>query len=202
MPSRTILEACTARALTFLEALGTRPELRATMAVAGYSDDDHAQGWSLLHTAAGFGSRAKKPANKSKAAEARRLLLEWDRRARPLVKAALRTSHPIAYKWLFESQFEFDLGFAIAFVERWKNLDASARATLERRGFGGEARKSVAAWLTALQTLDTRFEPPADRTPALYDLYKWLSEWSDVAHAVVERRDELIQLGIAKRRRS
>jgi hypothetical protein len=40
----------------------------------------------------------------------------------------------------------------------------------------------------------------AERLEALKDLRAWYDDWSEVAHAVVKRRDQLIRLGLAQRK--
>ena len=39
-----------------------------------------------------------------------------------------------------------------------------------------------------------------DAQARLIDLHGWLQEWSETARAVIKRRDQLIRLGIGKRR--
>jgi len=199
-PTRTILEGTPVRALVFLEALGVRPPLRTTMAQAGYADADHVEGWRLLHEATGYGTKASRAAASG---DPLAPVAEWGRLALPRIRVALRASRsaPAALLARSDRGEAASVSFAVTLLQQFDALDAETRKALERRGFDRAARRKLAAAFAAASKASPSAQQLApDRSGALLALYRWLREWTDVAHAHVTRRDDLIRLGIAKRR--
>jgi hypothetical protein len=76
---------------------------------------------------------------------------------------------------------------------------------LVRRGITPEERQRPAALVEAVQgggvTIEARIDDSrAAQEQGLMKLYAWYSDWAETARAVVRRRDQLIRLGLAKRR--
>jgi hypothetical protein len=90
-----------------------------------------------------------------------------------------------------------------------RKVDHAALAKLAERGITPEERarlrKLLKIALGAPDTAVTAAEPPAmndaEQTAAKRALWGWLNEWSEVAKVLIKRRDFLIQLGFAKRKK-
>ncbi len=88
-----------------------------------------------------------------------------------------------------------------------RKADQAALATLESRGLTKEARKQARDLVTLVETTPAPApveEQPAPETDqrmlALTELHAWVQDWSDCARAVITRRDQLLRLGIGKRK--
>lgn len=87
----------------------------------------------------------------------------------------------------------------------------AALALLARRGIGPEKRKELRELIArakqgeAAAPVDpvreqTQAEKARSHADALLELRHWYKEWSEIARAVISRRDYLIQLGLARRK--
>lgn len=91
--------------------------------------------------------------------------------------------------------------------EATRAADHAALATLERRGIDPEERARLRGLVERAQRMTSL--PPEDPEEGAEDrnverrlrqLRVWFEEWSSIARAVVDRRDDLIRLGLARRR--
>lgn len=92
-----------------------------------------------------------------------------------------------------------------------KQADAAAVALLAGRRISGEERARLRKLIataekgvkpdTSLDQLAATGEKQAEaRLQALVDLRAWFDEWAETARVVIKRRDQLIRLGLARRR--
>lgn len=79
---------------------------------------------------------------------------------------------------------------------------------MTKRGIGEAERARLRALVTTATTAartDVEASDAADEpapNDALLKLHAWYGEWSEVARAVIKRRDHLIRLGLAKRKKT
>ncbi len=225
-PSETILEETPARALKFLGALSTNVAIRLQMATEGhYADEVHEDGYTRLLTAMGYYRPSPLPLPDNKAVLAAVVELDaWDEPNFRMIRAALEYRHPEQCELLFHELQADKRAAAVVGVARLldrldvlesgsdredsREADHAALATLATRGYGPEERvrlRDLVRTAKALKPAPVKPVPPGkdvERRQALLDLWIWYHEWSEVARAVIKRRDYLIQLGLAKRKRS
>jgi len=85
-----------------------------------------------------------------------------------------------------------------------KRGDTGALAVLARRGVTPEERRRLASLVTrAERYLTPVAEPTGDGGYAagLRSLRAWYEEWSELARSEVSRKDYLLRLGLARRKR-
>lgn len=215
-PGAWALRELPARVATFLHAAGTHPPLRAALKTGGYSASDHAEGLRLLGAACSY---LDEPFDFEADAEARRAAAEleaWTARHVARLRTALERLHPEA-AGLFPRHAPEGPATILAVSTLLEGLaELAARedaapvlATLAARGFDRALRERLAQLVERAK----RAEAPAgaeaaalaaeSATPApeMIRLYRWYEDWMATARAVVGRRDWLIRLGIADRRR-
>lgn len=214
------LDATPGRAMKFLYAVGTVPEIRAALALRGYTQREHDQGWSLLHAACGYSPQADFGIQTDpKVLAAVNELDAWDEDGFRIVGAALTHHHPAQAATVLAG---IGPSTGVASVLGVKTLldrldalgrskdksDEAAMKTLAQRGITESERKRLRA-LVDIAEKGTSEAPPdrsaavradAERQKALIGLRAWFVDWSDMAHSVIKRRDRLIRLGLAKRR--
>lgn len=90
-----------------------------------------------------------------------------------------------------------------------QKADAEAVAILSQTGVTTSRRKELAQAVAELESSasdgtphDTSAQVEIERLDALRRIHAWVAMWGDVARTVVTRRDQLIMLGLAKRRSS
>ena len=82
-------------------------------------------------------------------------------------------------------------------------LDHAALETLSQRGITKGERKSMrelVKWNESNQAQPLATHAQSPREAALIAVYDWVQDWTDCARTVITRRDQLIRLGIGKRR--
>jgi hypothetical protein len=218
-PSRQVLEATPAKALTFLRALGTLVDVRALLASAGYTDADQLEGWTGLHAASGFNPTKPAGVNVDKTARDAIVQLDaWDEGGFRRSRAALGRLHPEQCEFVFENLEpaqgpEAILGVA-EFLKRLdlleagrsdktREADAAAINTLAVRGIDKKERTRLADLVKAAQAgcgNVTAGDAAKANEEELLALHAWYSDWADTARAVVRKRSHLISLGLAHRR--
>lgn len=216
--SRQTLEETPARMLTFLRGIGTTAPIRATLAERGYSAQDHQQGWDLLHKVAGY-TDTKSTLVMDETQQAITQIDAWDEPTFRIAKAALERLHPDQAAFVFANLQPATGPAAVLtvrlFLERLDALensperiatrtqDLEALATLEKRGITKEERQRMHGLLDIAQGLASA--TPANVTDARLDdlraLRAWFDDWTETARAVITRRDHLIRLGLAKRKK-
>jgi hypothetical protein len=217
------LDATPERVVQFLRAVGTVPAVRASLAARGYTPKEHDRGWQLLHAASGydgassadFGTEVDPVVQGAIAA-----LDAWDEDGFRIVRAALTHRHPEQAKAVLAGLGASAGGGAVvAAAQLLDRLDALAKSkaagdaaavkTLAARGVTADERKRLRGLVqiaqkgtsVAVAAPDPKARAKeAERQKALVDLRAWYEEWSEMARAIIKRRDRLIRLGLAKRK--
>jgi hypothetical protein len=216
-----ILEETPAKVIPFLRAVATNKEIRAAMHQCGYTEEEQARGWQLLLAATGYVPTGYGTTDDDNARAAIAELDAWDESGFRRVHAALGRLHPDQDAFVFAGLDPAQGASAVVSVATLldrldalesspdraatRDADRAAIATLARRGIDAAVRAHLHAVVKTAQTAklpvpaDT---PPvvADRQNALCDLRAWHKDWAETAHAVIRRRDQLILMGLAKRR--
>ena len=218
--SRQTLDNTPVRALAFLRAVGTDPKIHTALAGAGFTDKDVERGWALVRAVFGAG-KPTTPAVLNPVATAMEQLEAWNGPGFLRARAALRHLHPEQESFVFEGLAvghgaEAVLSVA-TFLDRCAQLesgkdrkgthkaDLAALQTLEKRGVTKSERKRLGEMVSIVETQaaplpEAEPAPVATRDAEIMQLRAWLLDWSDTARAVIKRRDQLIRLGIGKRR--
>lgn len=223
-PSRQVLEELPPRSLKFLSALSKSTILYAALATRGYGESDHQEGWELLLQVTGFRRPPAAPAESTAARDAAVEIDAWDEPNFRLIRAALDRRHPEQSLFVFEGlSASTGAGSVVGVATLLDRLDAlqnspermatrdadhAALATLTKRGISQAERTRLRALVAIATTAakteeeasDAANEPPSNE--ALLRLHAWYGEWSEVARAVIKRRDHLIRLGLAKRKKT
>jgi len=217
------LDRAVGRAVKFLLGVGTVGEVRRALDARGYDDAEHARAWGLVDKVSGRTSLAPPaltPAA-SRTVGARRSLEAWLAQNLAIAAATLQFNFPAQHTFVFAEGLEADVGAdgvvaAQRFLARVDALggpkraaardgDTRALAQLERRGVGAAARAELRELIAAVQKGDPKIAPAApvvalDRADKAA-LYAWYTEWAGIARSLVKRRDHLIRLGLAARRK-
>jgi hypothetical protein len=223
VPSPKVLAGTIGRATTFLCGIARDPMLRMVLGSAGYTPEDHKEGWHLLAKAGGDDLTVLvKAAEQPPAVAAVAQLSEWEDGGFTRARAALEHKHPVQARFVFANLVAMRgpqcITPMMTFLDRLDALegaperkdtrkgDSAALATLARRGLDERVRKHlrelVASACTLAHPADATHTPAGEmeRDDALLALYRWLADWSATARTVLERRSDLILLGLAKRR--
>ncbi len=222
LPSRRALEDTVPRAVQFLRAVGTHRVIHASLASSGFTEKEHALGWKLVHECCGYVNTQVTLVVDEQVHAA---ITEIDRTDEPLcarVGAALRRLHPEQYEFVFAGNLGPTTGAGAVVVvntllDRLDALDNSperkatrkqdhaALNTLTERGITPDERTRLRQLTKAAQ------QPAGDMFPSdpydddhlkhLTQLYRWHQDWSETARALIKRRDYLILLGLAKRKK-
>jgi hypothetical protein len=226
-PSESVLEQTPGRTLTFLRGLTKSRVLYAQLAAAGYTADDHQEGWQLLFKASGDVPTEPPPRIVSTPAfDALTELDAWDESGFARIRAALDRLHPHQAKFVFAGPLTASTGASAVvgirtLLDRLDALesgkgrdksdqkgDAAAIATLEKRGITKAERKRLRALVDAARDVgevepETLLAvPDPSHTKDLVKLYAWYKDWSTTSHSVIKKRASLIMLGLAKRKSS
>lgn len=213
------------RAFAFLNTLGTQISVRATLNDHGYTEEDHTEGWRLLHQASGSSS-VTAATNVAPAAAAIRELDGSDEVIFHKAHAALTRKFPEQADFVFAdlapSAGPTAVLGVVKFLDRLdvlekgdarpetKDVDKAAIDTLTARGVGPDERARLRKLTELAQsspiipslTSAKTAEAEAAHMNDLKELYAWYAQWTEVARAVVTRRADLILLGMARRKRT
>ncbi|MBK9260956.1 MAG: hypothetical protein IPM54_14230 [Polyangiaceae bacterium] len=218
--SRQTLEETPARVLTFLRGVGTTAVIRTVLAARGYTQEDHAEGWERLHRVAGYGE-GKTISMDNDAQKAIAAIDAWDEPTFRVCRAALERLHPDQAAFVFKD-LEAATGASSVisvstFLERLDALensperkssrkaDHAALATLSKRGITKEEREKMRKLVETAKGFGPEVtpDPTAEARHAdLAALRAWYDDWSETARTVIKRRDHLIRLGLAKRKKA
>ena len=217
--SQRTLEETPQRVLRFLRAAANRPFIRGKLNEYGFTNEDQAEGWRLLHAASGFGAEAAPALDDGGVRAAIDALDEWDEDGFRLARAALVRRHPEQAERVFHDlEATRGAGAVIGvqrFLERLDELEAgteadrAALATLATRGIDATERERLAGLLAVAQSAPEVTLPDEEELEAARDaqrekleaLRAWFMEWSETARSVIKRKDHLISLGLARRNR-
>jgi hypothetical protein len=221
MPSSVTLNKVPLRAIMFLNGVSTEPEIRARLEKVGYTRVVHEHGLALLAKLTGYSPVVDPPPpNAAKNAVAE--IEEWQGPGFVRARAALHANFPAQEQFVFADGLIACKGaeavLAIAtFLDRCQTLkngrkrkrmrkaDQAALELLAERGIDdatlAQLRKLVVLANTPVEgPTAPEGAPSDDRTAALFELYRWVTDWSDTTRVVITRRDHQIKLGIARRR--
>lgn len=223
--STEILEDTPTRVTRLLTGLARSSVIRTHLQRGGMRDVDVTEGRELL-----FRCLAPPPSTEARdTADARRrrdaiaALDAWDEPNFARYRAVLRRHAPATGEYVFQSLSAASGAAAVqsvaTFLRRIDTVEAGeaegisrtdgrkAAALLAARGLTADERTRLQGLVdAALGPADPLVEPdataPEARREALIALRDWFEEWSAVARAEVRRRDHLILLGLASRRRA
>lgn len=133
-PSQLTLDRTPARMLTFILAVGRFASIRGKLQTRGYTDAEHAHGWSLLHAIDPSIGRPALASTQSDAAvrEAFAQIDAWDNENLPIADAALSHRAPEAHAFLFANDLAPAEGaesvrVVTTFLDRVDALEAHAK---------------------------------------------------------------------------
>lgn len=230
VPSDTVLDEIPARALKFFGAVSSNLYIRSVLAKRGYDDAIHERGWSLVLQSAGFRRGAQLVMGRPEAMAAVVELDAWDEPNFRAARGALVTL-PAQRDFLFEDLTAQTGIAAVASVTTFLNrldelekgadrkgtrkADQAAVEKLAARGIGPDVRKHLRGLLAqATNSPDSASLEPdeakeaklgkqkEEQRAAKIELWALFTEWSEIARADITRRDYLIMLGIAKRKKT
>lgn len=216
--SKKTLEQTPDRVAAFLRGVGVHPDIRSILFDHGYDEQIHLTGWTLLARSqmGSFDGLAQKDG----VAAAFQAVEAWNQIGYHRIHAALAGNHPDAAAYVFADLAPAKGIQAILNAEqvldRLEALrtgsDAARSATaaddraaidlLAARGIGAPELAALAANVEAAK--GAKAVPPMApavlaHDQALASLRSWFDEWSEVARAVLPRRDQLIRVGLAHR---
>ncbi len=164
--TRQTLEETPARVLSLLSAIGTSKPIRTALATRGYTADEHAVGWALLHKATGYLALVPVPAEARAASDALAAVDAWDEPNFRLARATLERRYPEQAQFVFADLSAQTGPSALLSVGTFLDrLDA-----LERKLPGRELKEKVAdkaqekADKAAIATLELRGITAAERS--------------------------------------
>ncbi len=205
------------RAVQFLRTVGTDSNIAQALANIGFTAADRKHGWDLLCKASTSVDLVRRPPPK---VDANEKLEDWRKAHMVIARAALAHLHPEQSAFVFGTPMRADTP-TVVWVEQFLNhLDAlerspkrvstrqadhAALATLDRRGITTQARKTARQLIAAVMHLEV-MHPPNDNAKnearaALLQLHAWLTDWSECARTIIQRRDQLLRLGIGRRQK-
>ncbi len=214
------LEQTPMRLMLLLRGVGTIQAVREVLRPLGYTAEEHARGWTLLHRCSGFAS--VEAADEAVAGGAIAEIDAWDEPTFTIAEAALRHRHPAQCAFVFRDLKPARGVAAVVGVHTFlgrldalesspertatREADHAALATLAARGVTPAERKRMAALVRDAEVLDDDGAPDAreltaaEQQTALREARAFYEEWSTIARTVVSRRDLLIRLGLAQRK--
>lgn len=224
-PSNRVLEDTFLRAVSVLRAAGTNKAIYRILSAHGFTPDEQKRGWDLVLTASNFG---KPPAESTIDKRVRNAIVELDssdERFFALLKAAWRRDFPDQLAFVLQGELGPSTGAsavvgiatALARIEQLRSSpdrkkthkqDLAALDKLATKGITHEELARLGGLVEiakstpeATETASDEAASNAERANALRELYDWYTEWADTARAVITRRDHLISLGLAKRKK-
>jgi hypothetical protein len=225
LPSDTVLQRITPRALDLVGAASRNRGIRAALQTRGYTQAVHEKGWELALKAAGYRRPTPAVLERPEAADALAKIDAWDEPTFRIAKAAL-AEFPDQQAFVFQD-LSAQTGVASVasvstFLDRLDTLesgegraatvaaDQAALAKLALRGIDAKERAKTRGYLAVvsgpsseaaeLPSAEDDEAAAAELREARLAVWRWYSEWSEIAKAVIKRRDWLIQLGLAQRK--
>jgi hypothetical protein len=217
------LERAPERVSKMLRGIANNPVALAKLVERGYSAESHKEGWELLAPCHALPSAATPILVDKSTSDAIAALDEWDNQHFAIIASALARKHAAQRKALFDKLAPAEGAASVLAVETLLNRlaqlakgtltkdatkDKAANEYLVRRGYTGEVRKQLSAQVEAARALpafsakggkEQAAEDEA-RREALAELHGWWREWATVAKKAIQRRDLLINLGLARRK--
>ena len=223
------LEETLNRALTFLGAVARDVSIFAALRGRGYSQKEHNEGVKLVMRATGYtDGEISSAAFNETTQDAVKTVDNWDEDGMRLVGATLRHRFPEQHNFVMNGlkastgmQAVAGVGTLLKRLDALENdegrkatrkADKAALAKLAERGLHAEERARLQKLVnTALsvsadadnheKVLEDDAAREAEYIEALKALRIWYVEWADIARVEIKRRDRLIRLGLAARKR-
>ncbi len=208
-----------ARLLTFLQGVSD-PAIRALFAPLGWSDQRLDEAWSLLNELKAANKIPSTPVP-DPVTEAIAACESWQATGLIRARAMMQLTFPEQAAFMFHdfvagSGTEAVLNVS-TFLQRRQELengaerkgtrkaDHEALSVLEDTGVTKEMLKKLQGFIDNAQTVAPLHpqhlaDADAKRTEVLRKIHAWITAWSEMARTVITRRDQMIKLGIAKRR--
>ena len=221
--SDEVLADTPARAAKFLQGVAGRPRIMSALAQSGYSTREHDEGWALLRAVLKLAPSTVKAAARTPQAAALAEIDAWDEPNLPIFRTMFTGEMSAIGAFLLDgiepqqgAQAAVGVGRLLSRIDdleagRAKGIDAKqakdALKKIERRGYGKAERARLAALVT-LATSTPDVAPPTDtrgddeRYNDLVRLRAWYEEVTSIARRQIKRRDDLIALGLAERKRA
>jgi hypothetical protein len=213
------LAATPHKMLTFLQATSKHPHLMAVLAPRGFTQAERDRGWRLLQKVSGYRDPGEIAPSQTPQ-ETHKKLEDWIDVNLAIFALSLRHRHPDQYAVVFAepapSKAEGVVVAATKFLDRVESLEADAQspdnlaavATLRARGLTDDERASIRALCRDARNGDPSAASiqgaaqTARTTEAmyLYEARAWYEEWAGIARKLIERRSDLILLGLARRK--
>lgn len=143
--------------------------------------------------------------------EAAQEIADWVRAHFPRLAQAMKRLHP-EHAFLFDGADALEPPAAVlalaTLLERVKRLPeepSGVRDTLDRRGFDESERQRLARLIEIAQSAAPGPKNASlreSREAELVALHTWYSDWASTARVFIRRKDFLIALGLAGRRRN
>lgn len=214
LPSRRVRAELPVRVVIFLRAAGTNPQVRYAMRDGGYTEKDHAQGLELLARVCAYQNNGPDPRLDEPARRARALIAEYVSDHTDRLRAAVERLHPEhadLFSALSSPKLKDPVLTLAKLLERLARLEKEAGGkavlkTLAQRSLDRAERQRLSALLqTAKAAAEPVSENKAEReahAEALLSLYSFYRDWAATARALVKRRDLLVAMGLAGKRKS
>jgi hypothetical protein len=209
-PSDSTLDQVPARALTFLITLAERPPIRALLYEAGFTFDDHEEGWRLLKTVGTFNPDIPAAPSRSAAKAAGDEICTWVATHFRRYEAALLRLHPAWAELFPDTDPRYPAACLLAVATLTEQLrhgeasrDASLQRTLARRGLTQDELTRLTTLVTTAQSATTVATAEEEREAHVDEriaLYHWYRDWAESAKRFVKRRDYRVALGISGKR--
>lgn len=198
--------------------LGLRnARVAAALRAHGFTNDDLAEGWTLLR-AVGKTKLDAEPEQPVLDADALQRLDEWENKWFPITSATLSRRAPEVAKWFFKNLSQTEGPAVIlsvgTFLERFGKLDKpeskggpkaggkAAKEKLLERGLTADVLQEAQALLDKLggfsgpiPDLPDLEEEEAQLTGAEDAMWAWYLEWSQIARTSIKQRGLLRRLG-------
>lgn len=226
-PSDVTLERAAQRALAFIRGVRRHPVLQAKLAKFGYNDAHHQTGWQLLGRVVGIEApEAGGSSMDRNAVEAEARLMAWDDMWLPIADVTLAFDAADQHAFLFAGGLKPVAGpesslVVKRFLDRYdilaggrdevtRDADAAAVALLAEHGLDAAVVRGARADLAVLTTTGEVPAPPspehqaqvaAAQREAEVQLWRWVRKWTTIARRAITRRDHLVWLGLAERKR-
>jgi hypothetical protein len=218
-PSRRTLDDVPQRVFTFVLAVVEVPAIRAALATKGYTAEEHAYAWERLARLAIVGPKSAPVLVNRVARDAVDELNAWDEPNFACIKATLDRLHPEQSAFVFHNlepkqgpEAVLGVGLLLDRLDDLENSpdrlatrdqDHAALATLAQRGYTAQERARLRELVNLTKNVAGSVAPLSneERTVIVEQLYAWLTDWSTYAKTVITRRDHLIRLGLAKRKK-
>ena len=208
----------------FLEGVGTVIPIRRSLISVGYTNLEHKYGWDrylfLMGHTWEISPQPKEPDNPFDEIE------KWVKINFQLAKAALKRLYPDQKEYIFtpyQSSNAKDFGPFFAFLrcikqlregtdprrEEYRKEDQEAVKILENRNIiSPEIEEKLWDLIERVNALNSvpddaiNIKETEEYQQNGMEFHKWLRDWKTTARIVIKRRDYLIRLGIATRRKT